>query len=147
MSSPGARSAIIFNDWNEASLHTTRQWSIGPLQRKEAATTPFELLRRTSANDPSAFRILQKFGCSDAVEGICFSSTRGWSLPTRPNYQRCFKNMSAECCCHLVDLKGSEMMAKKMNLPHTSSKHSKMRSFVPRAGLQFMTVGFFHHGG
>lgn len=121
MSSPAARCAITFNDWNEAPLHTTRQWSIGSLLRKEAATSPFELLRRTRTNDPSTFRILQKFGCTDAVEGSCSSSTRGWSLPTRPDCQSCFKNMSAECCCHLVDLKGSEMMAKKVILPHTSS--------------------------
>lgn len=121
MSSPAARCAIIFNVWNEDPLHTTRQQSIGSLQRKEAATTPSELLRRARTNDPSAFRILQKFGCTDVVEGSCFSSTRGWSLPTRPDYQRCFKNMSAECCCHLVDLKGSEVMARKVILSHTSS--------------------------
>lgn len=124
-------------------LHTTRQWSIGPLQRKEAATTPFELLRRTRTNNPSAFRILQKFGCTDVVEGSCFSSTTGWSLPTRPDYQRCFKNMSAECCCHLVDLNGSEMMAGTVILLIPAPEHSKIRCFVPRRNLQFMTVGFF----
>lgn len=73
MSSPVARCAMIFNDWNKAPLHKTVEYWVSP--KKEAATTP-ELLRRTRTNDPSAFRILQKFGCTDVVEGSCFSSTR-----------------------------------------------------------------------
>lgn len=145
MSSPVARRAIIFNDWNEAPPAHHKTMEYWPSSEERSSYNSF---RASEKNQDKSSQCLQDFAkvwlhLLMQLKAVVSLAPRAGvyqqDQTIRGALKTCLQNAAATWWIWTVVKWWQERWFFLIPAP----EHSKIRCFVPRRSLQFMTVGFF----